>query len=467
MKRLPSAFLLILCLCSAGRAADVAVNPSTEDILDRMQGKERNPTPDLDPKRIINQSNSFLKEKEPEMTSEEYALYENVMTTLEKKPALAIKLLEGMTEDKKQPSPAFLFILGNAYYAAGQIQKSETSYRQAVDRFPTFIRAWNNLGILYYTGNRYDEAGKCFNKSYALGDRDPLTIGLLGCCLEKSGEVIAAEQALKQAIAADSANPDWKEALLRIYIESKQYGSAEALVKGLIKLKPSETRHWLTYANILLATDRKKEVLVLLEVAREAGLAGPDELSLLADLYAEQNLAAEAIGLYQQVLPASPQVGMDKLLRFAQMFTTTGRLNDAQATLTMLEPHITADRRVDYLLARGELQIARKQWKEARSEFEALLALAPLHGRALLRLGRTYAAEEDFPRATFAFESAYQVPEVRYQASLELANIELRNRRYEKAVQYLEKALSLQKSDQVADYLTKIRGLIGQPESSP
>ena len=38
--------------------------------------------PQLDPKRIINQSNSFLKEREPEMTEEEYALYEKIVTIL-------------------------------------------------------------------------------------------------------------------------------------------------------------------------------------------------------------------------------------------------------------------------------------------------------------------------------------------------------------------------------------------------
>jgi hypothetical protein len=76
--------------------------------------------PKIDPKQIINESNSFLKEREPEMTEEEYALYQKVVTMLASSPEFAVKLLEAMSTDKEPPSPAFQFILGNAYYAAAR-----------------------------------------------------------------------------------------------------------------------------------------------------------------------------------------------------------------------------------------------------------------------------------------------------------------------------------------------------------
>ena len=83
------------------------------------------PNPSADPKRIINESNGFLKEREPEMTEEEYALYQKVVTMLSSNPEFALKLLEAMITDKEPPSPAFEFIMGNAYYAAGMNDKSE------------------------------------------------------------------------------------------------------------------------------------------------------------------------------------------------------------------------------------------------------------------------------------------------------------------------------------------------------
>ena len=87
---------------------------------------------------------------------------------------------------------------------------------------------------------------------------------------------------------------------------------------------------------------------------------------------------------------------------------------------------------------------------------------APLNGQALLSLGRTYAAEENLPRAAIAFEAAYGISTTTYRASLELANLELRNRHYAKAVDYLQKALSIEKSDVVEDYLARVKTLVGK-----
>jgi predicted Zn-dependent protease len=414
----------------------------------------------LDPKRIINDSSSFLKEREPEMTAEEYALYEKVVAMLSTRPEFALKLLEAMMNDKAPPSPAFEFILGNAYYAAGQTDNAETRYRSAVKRYPSFLRAWNNLGVLYYTGGKFAEAVPCFSKSVALGDREPTTFGLLGYSLEQQGNVVAAEMAYLQALAGDPNNADWMDGLLRIYIQGRQYGRVESLVTNLIKGHPTETRYWLTYANILLEQNRKLEAIALLEAAAGTGVAGPDELNLLADLYAEQKLIPEAVAIYQKVLVPSPALGERKLLQLAQVLIADGKLPQARAVLDSLKPDLTSEGRITYLQTQSDYLAAQKKWPEARQKLEELLKLSPLNGMALLRLGRTYAEEDNLPRATFAFEAAAQIPECAYRASLELANIELKNRHYDRSVEYLERALRIEKTAAIEDYLARIRTLI-------
>ena len=94
--------------------------------------------------------------------------------------------------------------------------------------------------MLYYAANRFAEAVPCFSKSVTLGDRDPTTFGLLGYCLEQLGNVVSAEMAYMQALSGDPANTDWMEGLLRIYIQGKQHGRAESLVKNLIKEHPQK-----------------------------------------------------------------------------------------------------------------------------------------------------------------------------------------------------------------------------------
>jgi tetratricopeptide (TPR) repeat protein len=416
--------------------------------------------PNVDPKRIINESNGFLKEREPEMSEEEFALYEKVSTMLQTQPEFALKLLEAMVNEKEPPSPAFAFILGNAYHSAGQIDKAEASYRSALNRYPTFLRGWGNLGVLYYGTNRFAEAIPCFSKSITLGDHEPSTFGLLGYCLERTGNLVAAEMSYMQAMAGDPTNGDWMEGLLRIYVLGKQYDRAESLVKNLIKGHPKEARFWMTYANILLARNKKLEAIAVLEASQGAGAAGVEELNLLADLYAEQQLIPEAVAIYQKVLVPSPQLGEQKLLNLAQVLVGDGKLRQAEETLGSLPATLSPEGRLNLLQTRADILAAEKKWADARKALQELLQLEPLNGKALLSLGRTYTAEDDLPRATFAFEAAYQISNCTYRASLELANIELKNRHYDKSVGYLEKALSIERTSAVEDYLARVKTLL-------
>lgn len=455
--------LIVFAPCTAGFGQVDDTSRLDEQIAAEMQLRQQQDRPKslkLDPKRIINESSSFLREREPEMSAEEYALYEKVVVMLTENPQFAVRLLEAMISEEAKPSPAFQFILGNAYYAAGEAEQSEKSYKDALDRHPSFLRAWNNLGVLYYSSDRFTEAARCFSKSVALGDRDPTTFGLLGYSLEREGNFISAEVAYMQALSGDPANLEWKEGLLRICIQGKQFERARAVVRNLIKERPTETRFWLTYANILLSERRKLEAIAVLEAAAGMGVAGVDELSLLGDLYAEQKLLAEATAIYEKILLPAPATGHEKLLRFAQVLISGNRFSDAERVLAVMKGDLPPATQIDYLQTKADLHFGMSQWADARREIEALLKIAPLNGRALLTLGRAYASEEDTARAVFAFEAAYQVPDATYRASLELANLQLKNRDYATSVKYLEKALSIRRTDAVEDYLARIKNLV-------
>lgn len=452
--------LLCLGLLLAGAAGLRADDPLEELQRRALFAREEPAKPAVDPKRRINESNAFLKDREPEMTTEEYAIYEKVMGMLGTNPELATTMLEAMMTEAEKPSPAFSFILGNAYASAGRTDRAEASYRSAVERYPTFLRAWDNLALLYYANGRFADAAACFAKAAALGDRESATLGLLGYCLEQQGALIPAEAAYLQALAADPANPDWKEGLFRLAINARSYGRAAELGRNLVRDQPADGRLWLNYAGALVADHRQLEAMAALEQASAAVTLDADGLALLGDLYAEQGLATEAAALYRKVLATAAPRGEQKLLQFAGVLIASGNLPDAERVLAALPAELSPAGRQARLLARADLELARRRWPEARRELEALVALAPLHGRGLLGLGRTYLEENNLPRAALAFESAAQVPAAAYQANLELANVEIRNRHYAKAVGHLEQALSLQKSDAIEDYLARVRTLV-------
>lgn len=423
-----------------------------------MSGLESTP-PGVEVVESINASNAFLKEREPEMTAEEYALYEKVVSMLESNSTFALKMLEAMMGEKKAPSPAFEFILGNTYFAAGNNEKAEKLYRSAVTRFPTFVRAWNNLGILYYTSNRYPEAIECFSRSVTLGDREPKTFGLLGYCLEKTNDIVSAEMAYMQALAGDPGDSAWKEGLLRIYITGRQFGRAEPLVRSLIRERPKDTRFWMAYANLLVTEQRKLKAMALLEILTQAGLAGSPELSLLGDLYAEQGMQAEAVAIYTRLRDADVALGEQRLLRLALALSATGQRDQARAALDALPATLSEPGRIQALQVRADLLIVAQNWPEAHTVLEELITAAPMSGRAWISMGEVRTALDQLDHARLAYEAALRDETTAYRARLHLANLEVKDRHFDRAVEHLLEALKLEDNTGVRDYLARIQDL--------
>ncbi len=326
--------------------------------------------PKLDPNRIINESSSFLKNREPEMTATEYALYEKVVAMLAVQPDFAMQLLESMMSGKERPSAAFEFVLGNAYYTGNRHDLAEQHYRRAVAQYPDYLRAWGNLGVLHYAAERFDQAVPCFSKAVALGDSTSDTLGLLAYSLQRTGNLVAAEMAYLRALSAAPETPDWIEGLFGIYLEGRQFGRAESLGRQLLRLQPTDARHWLRLAGLLVEQDRKLEAIVVLESAVSLKVADRDGLLLLGDLYAQQKFSREALAVYRQVMKDAPEIGAKRLLGMAQLLVEERQLQAATAILAGLERTVPPDQRIIFLQTRAELCAAQLDWPGARRDLD-------------------------------------------------------------------------------------------------
>lgn len=419
-----------------------------------------------DPHRIVNESMNFLKEREPDLTAEESALYENAR---KQKPEFALKLTQDLlagSKTEKPPSPAFYLLLGNLQYSSGAFDQAEASYRQAVDRYPNFLRAWTNLGTLYYAQKHYAKAVPCLAKAVTLGARESTTFGMMAECLEKTDDAVGAEVAYIQALASDPGNLLWMEGLLRVYLAAEQYPRAEVMLRKLIHEQPHESRHWLTYAKLMNASGRKLEAIALLEQALATGVGGDLEIMELAGLYADQQLVTEALQTYAKIKVTTASLGEERSLQLIRMLISGAEWGKAQALLDEIKPKVTSAMRVEWWLAQADLFFAKRNWAEARGTIEELLKVDPMNGRALVRLGRVYAAEGDWPRATMTFEQATQTSRGVRPASLELANLEVQNRHFEKSVSYLETALALEKNADFEQILERLRALAADGDES-
>ena len=449
MKTLPLALALILPGLPAPAAGAATPDPAPAEA-----------------RRVLNDSYNFRKNQEPEMTEEEYALYEKIVAMVAVKPEFAFTLLEPLVSGAQPRSPAFELVAGNLYFTNGRNDLAEQHYRRALERLPSFARAWLNLGALYYAQARYAEAGDCLVKAIAGGERDAHTLGLLAFCLERTGRTTAAEMDYTQALGLEPDNTDYLEGLVRIYYDGKRYAPAEALLDQLVRLKPGERRHWLLYAAVLSAEDRKLEALAVLQAADGLGLLDASGLATLGELCAQLQLYPEATDAFQRLRAQNPELGADRLLLLARALLGAGQLDAAEKTLAAVNFELSRPNQIVFLQARADLAAARERWADAKAPLEALLALDPLNPRALLSLGRVYKAGNDLARADVLFESAARQPETAHRACLELADDALRLRRYARGLDYLERAAAIEKTPALQQYLTKVRLLLDH-ENSP
>ena len=423
------------------------------------EARRRTDPPSPDPDRIINESYGFLKEREPLMTEVEYAMYEKVVPMVSARPEFALTLLESMV-GQADTSAAFDFVLGNAYYEQRRYAEAEARLRTAIEKFPTFVRAWENLGVLYYATERHAEAVPCFSRVLALGETEPRVFGMLGFCQLRSGHALAAEASYLQAYSRDPDNADWLEGLLSTYVESGQHSRAEALLRRLVVLRPVEPRLWLLLAGMLQAQDRPVEAIAELDVARSLGALGQDGALLMGDLCAERGLHTEAVSAYRIAAKTAPDLGLPRLASLARSLLATGQADAAEAALSGAD-ELAADVGRDLLMqVRAEVFLARGAWDAAAATLEQLVDRDPLNARALLDLGRAEEARGNDSRAIIHYESAAAAPgEPAYAANLRLANLLLRLRHYPEALAAVDRALAIRPGGDLAVFQARVRAL--------
>jgi tetratricopeptide (TPR) repeat protein len=380
-----------------------------------------------------------------------------------KQPEFALRLLENMV-DKDDSSAAFDLVLGNLYFELQRVADAEARYRRAIEKYPDFRRAWENLGVLYYSSDRPAEAVPCLSKVVALGGWDPRLLGLLAWCLAHSDNAMAAELAYMQAAILEPNNPDWIEGLLHIVLETGQYARAESLLERLTRLKPRDARPWEMLANVFIAQQRHLDAIVTLETTAGLGVLTPRGLEQLGDLYVNASLSREAIRTYERLAALDPAAGTDRMLRHARALVDTGDLKAAEPLLDKLAATVAGEQRIAWLHLRAQCRSARGDLAGAQQELETLLASDPLNGRALLRLAEIQTAQGDELRAAFTLESAAPIPEVAFAANVQLAQLKVRRRDYGQALALLENALKLEDSPVVREYRARVAALVDRRE---
>jgi biopolymer transport protein ExbB/TolQ/predicted Zn-dependent protease len=399
---------------------------------------------------------------EPRVMPEEVAVLEKV------RPWMAQDLPKAEEVLRKQIKPdssAILdFTLGGIYFQQDKMVEALENYRKAVTKFPSFRRAWRNIGLIYIRDSKYGEAIAAFTKMIELGGGDAYSFGLLGFAYEAKQDYQAAEVAYRNALLLQPENVQWRIGLTRCVVKQQKFEDAVTLLEVLIARNPEQTGFWLLQAQAYLGMKQPLKAAENLEAMDRLGKATADTLYTLGDIYLSETLPDLAARAYGRAVDADAKQPVARPLRSAETLAARGALPQAR----QVAAHIRQvwDKQMEEADRRKLLKLeARLSMAEGGSSaemvgvLEEIVKLDPLDGEALMLLGQHYSRQNEPDRAIFYYERAESLEAFEVSAKTRHAQVLVGLRRYTEAIPLLRRAQELKPREDVQKYLEQVERL--------
>jgi tetratricopeptide (TPR) repeat protein len=401
-------------------------------------------------------SYGFLAGAEPQITDEEKEALRNLIDLIKASPKAAIQALE--PQISKSSSAAFDFILANLYFQDGNLTKAEQYYGNAVVKHPDFRRAYKNLGLVQVQQGNFDKAIKTISKALELGEVDGRSYGLLGYGYLTQERYYPAEAAYRQAILMQPDVTDWKVGLARCLLETERYSDAIALFETLLLDEPDNADYWMLQANAYLGKGESLSAAKNLEMVRRMGAADLGTLTLLGDIYMNNQSPDLALDAY---LAATEKATDSKaLLRAAELLTRSGNYEQAKAMIAQIRSALGTQLTDsnDLTLLTLEAKIARAEGNDdvAVTLLTKIVERDALNGDALIELANFYADQNEMAKAINRFEQAEKIEAFERDALIAHAQARVRNGEYKEAAPLLHRALQIKSDSNLEDYAQRV-----------
>jgi len=406
-------------------------------------------------------SYGVLSELEPRLSAPEKVQLEKIIPLLSSDPAAAKKALDKAATP--QASALFDFTLGNLAFQAGDMDEARRRFQTAVGKFPSFRRAHKNLALVEARSEHHADAIREFSRVVELGGGDAITFGLLGHAYLSTGQYLSGESAFRTAALLQPDSLDWKTGLLQCLLRQQKLAETVSLSEELLAKMPDRADLWLLQASALVGMGEPRKAAENYEIVRRMGKASVSNLHALGDLYAHESLWDLAAGSYSDALAKDPHQAWQRPVRNLEVLAQGGAVEQAAALLRKtretygknLEP--AGEKRLLRLDAR--LAAAQGKGEEVTRSLEAIVAMDPMDGEALLLLGQHYFQASDPERAAVCYERAESLEPFEAEARLRHARILAGQGRYREAVPLLKRVQELKPRDDVARYLEQVERL--------
>ncbi len=361
-------------------------------------------------------------------------------------------------------SAVFDFTLGSIAYQLNRPNEAAKYLESATRKFPNYLRAYKNLGLIQLQQGRTDDAIKSLTRSIELGGGDGNTFGLLGTAYVSKENFVSAEGAFRNALLLQPTTPEWKLGLARCIFRQNKYAEAVSLMNDLIERQPDKPEFWLLLASAHLGLKEPIAAATCYEMIDRLGKSTPDTLTSLADIYIQESNYPLAVETYLRALDLKPGQKIDRPLRAAEVLNGKGAPAEAGILLERLKIYagnnIDADKKKKMLKLEAKIASAQGKTAESAAVLEQILKEDPLDGDALLLLGQHYAKSNQPEKAIFLFERAEGMEQFEADAKVRHAQVLVTAGKYDEAVPLLKRAQEIKARDSIARYLEQIERLL-------
>lgn len=397
-------------------------------------------------------------EVEPEITEIEREKAQEILPLLSGDLDAAARALEEFVTP--ETSAFFDFTLGNIRFQQNRVDDAAAAYEAALEKFPSFLRAHKNLGLIRVRQNRFEEAVEHLSRVIELGGADGTTYGLLGFSLSALERWAEAESAFRNALLLDPGKLDWKMGLTQAVLKQEKYGEALRLCDELIRHDPERAQFRLLQANAYLGLNRTLDAAFSFEMVSRMGRADVATLRTLGSIYVNEELYDLAARAFERALERDPGQPAAQPLQWVQILARRGAFDEAdrlaRRVAEVYQGRLAPDQESSLLKVRARIAMARGQDADSAGVLERIVELDPLDGEALLLLGRWWREHGDSQKALFYFERAAAIDRWEREGKLRQAELLVQLGRYSDAVPLLKRVLELRPREDLQRYLEQV-----------
>lgn len=418
--------------------------------------------PDLSSDEFVKRftaSYGVLAEKEPPLSDIEIVMLKKIAPMMRVDKSAAKGFLQSMTVGEEEHSASFNYLLGNVYFESDEYLLAEEQFKAAIDLFPSFQRAWTNLGVLKLRSGDTKTALIAFLKAVELGDSTAHTYGMLGYCHFTEGNYISAEVAYDRAMLSQPDNLDWLEGKAQVYFQAERYLEAIRMQDELISRRPYNLEYWLAQTNAYLANNQFEQTARNLEIVHSLGGGDFDTRFLLGNLYTKLGMHGPSGEAYLAAADFADPDNVQFMVNSAKQLFFTKQYAPARKLFSQIDPelhNVELKLQFEYKMLKGDFLQLDGENEQAISIFEEAEILDPLDGAVLVKLAKLHNQAGNRDKAYFLLDRAEEDPKSEFNALLTRVKLLIEEERFEESQLYVGRALKIRSSESIQNLYQQV-----------